>query len=97
MTQAVVQLQEIVTTATGEQRRVEIGNAVSTLGDVDQKVETTPITNMGDLLVAKAPGVVVLPGAMTGLGAGRSASAASTRCTTLGSATSRSTSSTASA
>ena len=30
------------------------------------KVETTPITNIGDLLVAKAPGVVVLPGPMTG-------------------------------
>jgi TonB-linked SusC/RagA family outer membrane protein len=66
MKQAIVQLQEIVTTATGDQRRVEIGNAVSTLGDVNQKVETTPITNIGDLLVAKAPGVVVLPGAMTG-------------------------------
>src|SRR5512146_3574618 len=66
MNQAVVQLQEIVTTATGEQRRVEIGNAVATLGDVNQKVETTPITNIGDLLVGKAPGVTVLPGVMTG-------------------------------
>jgi TonB-linked SusC/RagA family outer membrane protein len=66
MGQAVVQLQEIVTTATGDQRRVELGNAISTLGDVNNKVETTPITNIGDLLVAKAPGVVVLPGAMTG-------------------------------
>ena len=28
MTQSVVQLQEVVTTATGEQRRVEVGNAV---------------------------------------------------------------------
>ena len=71
MKQAVVQLQEIVTTATGEQRRVELGNAVSTLGDVNQKVETTPITNIGDLLVAKAPGVVVLPGRHDRLGAGR--------------------------
>ncbi len=35
MKQAIVQLQEIVTTATGDQRRVEIGNAVSTLGDVE--------------------------------------------------------------
>ena len=66
MKQAIVQLQEIVTTATGDQRRVEIGNAVSTLGDVGKNVETQPITNIGDLLVAKAPGVVVLPGAMTG-------------------------------
>jgi TonB-linked SusC/RagA family outer membrane protein len=64
--QAVVQLQEIVTTATGDQRRVEIGNAVTTLGDVATKVETQPITNLADLLVAKAPGVTVLPGVMTG-------------------------------
>jgi TonB-linked SusC/RagA family outer membrane protein len=66
MQQAVVQLQEIVTTATGDQRRVELGNSVSTLGDVNNKVETTPITNLGDLMVAKAPGVSVLEGAMTG-------------------------------
>ena len=66
LAQAVVRLPDVVTTATGEQRRVELGNSVSTLGDVTQKVETTPINTMADLLVAKAPGVVVLPGAMTG-------------------------------
>src|SRR5690242_18055780 len=66
MQQAVVQLQEIVTTATGEQRRVEIGNSVTTLGDVTKKVETSPVQNLSDLLVAKAAGVTVLPGAMTG-------------------------------
>ncbi len=66
LTQAVVQLQEIVTTATGDQRRVEIGNAVTTLGDVSTKVETQPVTNLSDLLVGKAPGVTVLPGVMTG-------------------------------
>ncbi len=66
MTQAVVQLSEIVTTATGQQRRVELGNAVSTLGDVSQKVATSSTNNIADLMVAKSPGVVVLPGAMTG-------------------------------
>ncbi|HXT17719.1 MAG TPA: SusC/RagA family TonB-linked outer membrane protein [Gemmatimonadaceae bacterium] len=66
MQQAIVQLQEIVTTATGQQRRVEIGNTVATIGDVGKKVEETPITNAYDLLVAKAPGVSVLPGNMTG-------------------------------
>jgi TonB-linked SusC/RagA family outer membrane protein len=66
MTQAVVQLQEIVTTATGQQRRVEIGNAVTTLGNISEKVERAPVTNLADLMVAKAPGVTVLPGAMTG-------------------------------
>src|SRR4029077_2862565 len=57
---------EIVTTATGQQRAVEIGNTIATVGNVSQRVEETPITNIGDLLVAKAPGVVVLPGNMTG-------------------------------
>jgi len=66
LSQAVVQLQEIVTTATGEQRRVELGNAVTTLGDVNKKVETTPINSVADLMVGKAPGVIVLPAAMTG-------------------------------
>ncbi len=66
LTPAVVKLQEIVTTATGEQRRVELGNSVTTLGDVGQKVETQPVTNIADLLVAKSAGVTVLPGSMTG-------------------------------
>lgn len=65
MVQAVVQLQEIVTTATGEQRRVEIGNAISTLGDVNKRVEESPVTNLSDLMVAKSPGVIILPGNMT--------------------------------
>ena len=42
MKQAVVQLQEIVTTATGDQRRVELGNAVTTLGDVGQQGRDNP-------------------------------------------------------
>ena len=63
---AVVQLQEIVTTATGQQRRLEIGNAVSTLGDISKKVEESQIGSLADLMIAKAPGVVVLPAAMLG-------------------------------
>ena len=64
---AVTQLEEVVTTATGQQRRVEIGNAVSTLGDVAAKVEQMPINSVGTLLTAKASGVQVLPATMTGL------------------------------
>ncbi|MDB4912547.1 MAG: TonB-dependent outer membrane protein SusC/RagA [Gemmatimonadetes bacterium] len=63
---SVVKLTEVVTTATGQQRKVELGNSVTTLGDISQKVEQAPINNLSDLLVAKAPGVVVLPGNMTG-------------------------------
>ncbi|HEX5435741.1 MAG TPA: SusC/RagA family TonB-linked outer membrane protein [Gemmatimonadaceae bacterium] len=61
LTVAVVQLQEVVTTATGQQRRVELGNAISTLGDVSQRVAQTEVANVADLMVAKAPGVTVLP------------------------------------
>ncbi|MCC6316384.1 MAG: SusC/RagA family TonB-linked outer membrane protein [Gemmatimonadaceae bacterium] len=64
---AVIQLQEVVTTATGESRKVELGNTVATI-DVAKKLEDAPIKNMGDLLVAKAPGVQVLPANMTGGG-----------------------------
>jgi TonB-linked SusC/RagA family outer membrane protein len=62
---AVVKLQDVVTTATGTQRKIEIGNDVATLGDVSSRVEQTSITNMSDLLVAKVPGMVVVPGAFT--------------------------------
>ena len=65
LTPAIVRLQDVVTTATGEQRKIELGNAVSTLGDVSTRVEQSSITNMSDLLVAKVAGMVVIPGAFT--------------------------------
>ena len=65
LTVAIVKLQDVVTTATGQQRKIELGSAVATLGDVSQRVEQTSITNMSDLLVAKVPGMVVIPGAFT--------------------------------
>ena len=65
MEPAIVQLQEVVTTATGEQRKVELGNAVSTI-NAAERVEASTINNMADLLVAKAPGVQVSPPNMTG-------------------------------
>ncbi|HEU5219985.1 MAG TPA: TonB-dependent receptor plug domain-containing protein, partial [Gemmatimonadales bacterium] len=61
-------LDEVVVTATGDQAKREVGNAVSTV-DVTDLVKTSPIANMSDLLVAKAPGVQVLPGNITGAGA----------------------------
>ena len=65
---AVAQLEEVVTTATGQQRRIELGNAVSTLGDVGKRVEEMPIHDMSQLLIAKSPGVTILPS--TELGGG---------------------------
>ncbi len=63
---SVVTLQEVVTTATGEQRREEVPALVSSISNVAQRVAETPITNVSDLLVGKAPGATVLPGSMTG-------------------------------
>jgi TonB-linked SusC/RagA family outer membrane protein len=63
---AIAQLEEVVTTATGQQRRVELGNAVSTLGDVPNRVETVPTHNLSELMIAKSPGVTILPGTELG-------------------------------
>src|SRR5262245_30316199 len=60
-------LDEVVVTATGDMAKREVGNAVSTV-DAAPLVATTAISNMNDLLVAKAPGVQVLPGSTTGTG-----------------------------
>jgi len=51
-------LNEVVTTATGDRKRLEVGNAVGTI-KADSIVPTTLIRNMSDLLQARVPGVVV--------------------------------------
>jgi TonB-linked SusC/RagA family outer membrane protein len=56
---AVVQLDELVTTATGEQRKLEIGNAVTTI-DAAKIAEQAPITEFTNLISGRAPGVQVL-------------------------------------
>src|SRR6185503_4637625 len=66
LTQAVAQLGEIVVTATGQQRKIELGNAVATLGDVGKNVETLPIHQMQDLITGKTGGVSVLPSNVVG-------------------------------
>jgi TonB-linked SusC/RagA family outer membrane protein len=59
MTAAPVQLDEIVSTATGEQRKLEIGNAVTTI-DAAKVAEQAPITEFANLLSGRAAGVQVL-------------------------------------
>jgi TonB-linked SusC/RagA family outer membrane protein len=54
-----VQLDEIVTTATGQQSRLEIGNSVATIAAA-QVAEEAPITEFGNLLSGRASGVQVL-------------------------------------
>ena len=61
-------LDEVVVTATGEQTKREVGNVINTIR-ADSLVATRPIANMNDLLGAKAPGVEVLAGNLTGAGA----------------------------
>ncbi|MDQ3137396.1 MAG: SusC/RagA family TonB-linked outer membrane protein [Gemmatimonadota bacterium] len=56
---APVQLDEIVTTATGQQSRLEIGNSVATI-DAARIAEEAPITEFGNLLTGRAAGVQVL-------------------------------------
>jgi TonB-linked SusC/RagA family outer membrane protein len=67
MGQVVVQLAEVVTTATGEQRRVEVGNAVENVS-VSKLVQDAPIRNVADVLTARMPGVIVQSGGQTGSG-----------------------------
>jgi TonB-dependent starch-binding outer membrane protein SusC len=59
LTAAPVQLDEIVSTATGQQSKLEIGNSVSTIA-ASQVAEESPITEFGNLLSGRAAGVTVL-------------------------------------
>lgn len=68
LSQVAVNLTPIVTTATGDTRRVELGHSVSTI-DASRLAESSPISSMNDLLNARAPGVLVTPGMQTGTGA----------------------------
>lgn len=63
-----VSLAPVVTTATGEARRVEIGNAVTNIS-VAQVTEVAPVQNVFDALNARAPGVQIVSGTQTGSGA----------------------------
>jgi TonB-linked SusC/RagA family outer membrane protein len=60
-------LNPIVTTATGQQRRIEVGNAIAQVNAADI-VETQAVSQMADLLVSKAAGVTVFSGVQTGAG-----------------------------
>ena len=51
-------LEAVVTTATGAQRRVELGNTISAI-EVSERAATAPITSMGDLLKSQATGVTI--------------------------------------
>jgi TonB-linked SusC/RagA family outer membrane protein len=52
-------LNQVVTTALGDQRRYEIGNAISSIG-VDSLAAAAPVTSVSDIISARAPGVEVM-------------------------------------
>jgi len=67
LTTVAIELTPVVTTATGETRRVELGNSTATI-DASKMVESAPIASMNDLLNAHAAGVLVTPSTQTGSG-----------------------------
>jgi len=60
-------LSPVVTTETGSKRRVELGNSIAQV-DAAKIVATRAVSNMGDLLNARAPGVDVFSGTQIGAG-----------------------------
>ncbi len=61
LTRVAVNLTTIVTTATGEQRRLEVPNQIAQI-DAAKAIESAQVSNVGDLLIGKAAGVQLLPG-----------------------------------
>lgn len=68
LTPVALTLAPVVTTATGETRKVELGNNVAQI-DAAKVTETAPVSNINDLLNSRAAGVVVTSGTQTGSGA----------------------------
>jgi TonB-linked SusC/RagA family outer membrane protein len=68
LNQPSTKLNEVVTTALGDQRRYAVGNVISTI-NADSIVPTAPITSVTDLLTGRAPGLQVIEsGGLTGEG-----------------------------
>ncbi|MBX6363830.1 MAG: SusC/RagA family TonB-linked outer membrane protein [Gemmatimonadetes bacterium] len=64
---APVTIAPVVTTATGQQRRIEVGNSVANV-NAAEITETKAVSDMADLLTSRAAGVLVVPGTQTGAG-----------------------------
>jgi TonB-dependent SusC/RagA subfamily outer membrane receptor len=67
LARSVVQLESMVSTATGTRPREELGNAVGSI-DAAMVTQTAPITNIQDVLSARVPGVDVGIGSQVGAG-----------------------------
>jgi TonB-linked SusC/RagA family outer membrane protein len=62
-----ISLTPVVTTATGEQRRVELGNSVAQI-DAAKVASEAPIRSVDDLINSRTAGVAVQTGTQTGTG-----------------------------
>ena len=62
-----ISLTPVVTTATGEQRRVELGNAVAQI-DASKVAAEAPVRSIDDLINSRTAGVSVQTGTQTGTG-----------------------------
>jgi TonB-dependent SusC/RagA subfamily outer membrane receptor len=59
LSQSAIQLDAVVVTATGEQRKRELGNAVGTI-EASEVMEVAPINSMADLIQGRTAGVQVM-------------------------------------
>ncbi len=67
LTQSAFSLAAVVTTVTGQQRKVELANATTQIAVAD-KIAELPVANMGNLLSGRAAGVQVVSAGATGAG-----------------------------
>jgi len=67
ISQATYSLSAVVTTVSGNQRKVELANSTTQI-DVAAKMEALPVTNMGGLLSGRASSVQVVSTGATGTG-----------------------------
>jgi TonB-linked SusC/RagA family outer membrane protein len=67
LTQAAFSLAAVVTTVTGQQRKVELANATSQIAVAD-KIAELPVSNVGQLLSGRSAGVQVVSAGATGAG-----------------------------
>lgn len=67
LTQAAFSLSAVVTTVTGQQRKVELANATATV-NVAEKISELPVSNLSQVLTGRAAGVNVVSTGEPGVG-----------------------------
>ena len=65
--QVAIDVPPVVATATGEQRREELGNSIGHV-NAGKRTEGAAVSNVGELIQAQVPGVMVITGVQTGAG-----------------------------